>query len=107
MVKWQVTYWAAHDDTTPLEVWLDHRTPEQLKGLAKEIALLEQCGNLLRLPHSKSLGQGLFELRERMYGYRIYYAFSQNQSIVLLHAGDKTTQKRDIRIARDRLSQLI
>jgi len=71
-----------------------------LKSIAKELLLLEKCGNTLRLPHSKSLGKGLFELRERSFGYRIYYGFLPNFTIILLHAGDKSSQKDDIGIAR-------
>ena len=65
------------------------------------------CGNELRLPHSKSLGNGLFELRERNFGYRVYYTFCKQQVIVLLHSGDKNTQNKDIKLARERLIKLI
>ena len=61
--------------------------------------------NRLRLPHSRPLGQGMFELRERGYGYRIYYTF-RREVIVLLTAGDKGTQAKDIRIARARMLEL-
>ncbi|ACJ19760.1 type II toxin-antitoxin system RelE/ParE family toxin [Coxiella burnetii] len=63
------------------------------------------CGNRLRLPHSSSLKKGLFELRERKFGYRIYYAFLPNKTVILLHAGDKKSQKRDIKTARQRLPE--
>lgn len=68
--------------------------------------MLERCGNSLRLPHSKALGDGLFELRERAYGYRIYYGFLPNNTIVMLQAGDKGSQKRDIRLSSERLKIL-
>lgn len=48
-------------------------TKEEFKSLARELKLLESCGNALRLPHSRALGKGLFELRSRKFGYRIYY----------------------------------
>jgi putative addiction module killer protein len=100
MKNWVMHYCEA------VEAWLDERTVEQIKSLAKEIKLLENCGNTLRLPHSRSLGKGLFELRERAYGYRIYYAFLPGYTIVLLQAGDKKTQTRDIGIARDLLTKV-
>lgn len=65
--------------------------------------MLGEVGNGLALPHSKALGKGLFELRERRFGYRIYYCFRSESVIILLAAGDKRTQERDIKIARDRL----
>ena len=69
--------------------------------------LLELCGNLLKLPHSRTLKKGLFELRERRYGFRVYYAFLRNRIILMLHAGDKKAQDKDIDIARQRLDQLM
>jgi putative addiction module killer protein len=74
--------------------------------VAKEILLLERCGNTLRLPHSKTLGKGLFELRERNFGYRIYYMFLPDKTILLIYAGDKSSQQKDIEIARLRLNKV-
>ena len=42
--------------SSPIEKWLDLLDNEQLESLAKELFMLEQIGNQLRLPHSKSLG---------------------------------------------------
>ena len=56
--------------------------------------LLELCGNLLKLPHSRSLKKGLFELRERKYGFRIYYTFLPNKIILMLYAGNKKSQDK-------------
>lgn len=105
--SWTVKYWCNDNDVSVVEEWLDELTKEQLKSVAKEMKLLEICGNQLRLPHSRSLKKGLFELRERTYGYRIYYAFLANKIIMLLHAGDKDTQNKDMEIARQRLDELI
>lgn len=62
----------------------------------------------LELPHSRPLKQGLneFELRERRYGYRIYYGFYSIKTVVLLAAGYKSTQNNDMKIACQRLSQV-
>ena len=77
MHKWTIEYWVAEDGrwSSPLEIMLNSLTNIQLKSLAKELALLECCGNTLKLPHSRSLGKNLFELRERNFGYRVYYTF--------------------------------
>lgn len=79
-----------------VEEWLVTLNDQQLKSVAKEVRLLELCGNKLTLPHSKSLGAGLFELRERSHGFRIYYTFEKNKRILLLYAGDKKMQAKDI-----------
>lgn len=106
-LKWQIEYWCDDNGESAVEEWLDSLPREQLKAVAREMKLLELCGNLLKLPHSRSLKQGLFELRERKYGFRIYYAFLKDKVILLLHSGDKKRQDKDINIARQRLSQLI
>ena len=102
IVKWVIQYWHENEQFY-IEQWLDERTPQQFKSIAKEIKLLERCGNMLRLPHSKALGEGLFELRERTYGYRIYYTFLPNHNIIILQAGSKHSQKNDIKISQERL----
>ncbi len=100
MRSWNLIYY--NERNSSVKEWLDDLTNEQLKSVSKELLLLEKCGNTLRLPHSRSLGKGLFELRERSFGYRIYYSFLPNFTIILLHAGGKTSQSKDISIARER-----
>ena len=108
MVIWKINYWDAHKkEASSIEAALDELTDEQFKSLAKEIKLLEICGNALKLPHSKSLGKKLFELRERRFGYRIYYTFFGDKTITMLHIGDKSSQRNDIRISKDRLTKLL
>jgi putative addiction module killer protein len=52
----------------------------------------------------KDLGGGLFELRlDFGPGYRIYFTREGRAVIVLLAAGEKQGQERDIRRARDYL----
>ena len=40
----------------------------QVFGLSKTIKFLGERGNQLRMPHSKGLEKGIFELRERRFG---------------------------------------
>lgn len=82
-----------------VDTWLEKLPAKQYKSVAKELRLLELCGNQLKLPHSKALGKGLFELRERAHGLRIYYSFSRKRGIILLGAGNKKTQNKDIKKA--------
>ena len=103
MGKWQMVYWDEEKGKNPFERWLDKLTKDQLKSVAKEIVMLEESGNKLKLPHSRALGKGLFELRERKYGLRIYYCFQGEYIIILLAAGNKKSQENDIKIARKRL----
>jgi putative addiction module killer protein len=106
MKKWCLEYWSDDRGKSPIEKWLSLLDKEQLQSVAKELEILKLVGNDLKMPHSKTLGGGLFELRERRYGYRIYYGFCGNQVIILLAAGDKGSQDSDIKIARKRLLNL-
>jgi len=106
MKKWLIEYWKSASGKCLIEKWLDKLSNEQLKSVAKELLMLESYGNDLKLPHSRALGGGLFELRERRFGYRIYYIFRDNYVIILLTAGDKQTQENDIKTARDRMLKI-
>jgi len=101
--EWKVVYY--HSDK--FEKWFKKLGNEKFKLLYREIELLRLSGNEWELPHSRSLGNGLFELREKKFGLRIYYSFQQNKVILLLNGGDKTTQKVDIRKARQILAGII
>ena len=100
MSKWQIKYWENDDGTCPVEAWLDSLPQPQYKAVAKKLILLEKCGNELRMPHSKSLKQGLFELRDPSFGLRIYYCFAGKRIVIVLHSGGKKSQPKDIKHAR-------
>ena len=56
------------------------------------VKLLEALGHELRLPHSRSLGEGLFELRDVGTGVRLFYVLLPWNRAVLL---DGMTKRRD------------
>lgn len=64
------------------------------------IKLAEALGNTLREPHSKALGDGLFELRRDQ--VRLFYVFEPGQIIRLL---DGMVKKQD-RIPADVLARV-
>lgn len=105
MKTWQIRYWTTATGKSPVEKWLDKLTIDQLKSVAKEMVMLQKAGNELKMPHSRALGDGLFELRERRYGFRIYYCFRGECVIIFLASGDKKSQENDIRTAYERLAQ--
>ncbi len=56
---------------------------------------------------AKSLGEGLHELRMTFGpGYRVYFTRRGERIILLLCGGDKGSQSRDIRRARQLMSEL-
>jgi phage-related protein len=83
-----------------------------LADYARLVELLVEHGPDLRLPHSRSLGQGLFELRPhgRSGIGRAFYCFLVGKRIVIVHAFIKKTQQtpdHDLRIARKRAKEIL
>ena len=69
--------------------------------------LLEEFGLELRMPHSRAMGGGLFELRPRgREGIaRVFYCMKVGRKIIMLHSFMKKTNetpKRELNIARRR-----
>lgn len=55
----------------------------------------------------KSVGEGVCELRiSYAQGYRVYYTVRGMEIIVLLVGGDKSTQRKDILLAKELLQSL-
>jgi phage-related protein len=82
-----------------------------LANYARLAELLMEFGPNLRMPHSRAMGDGLFELRPRGRGGigRAFYCFVVGQRIVILHAFVKKTQEtpeRELRIARRRMKEV-
>ena len=70
-----------------------------------------EFGPNLRMPHSRAMGGGLFELRPRgREGIgRVFYCFVVGKRVVILHAFIKKTEetpKQDLRIARRRMKEV-
>lgn len=83
-----------------------------LADYARLLELLMSHGPSLRLPHSRAMGEGLFELRPRgrSGSGRAFYCFLMGQRVVVLHAFIKKTPKtpdRELKLARKRLKELI
>jgi len=82
-----------------------------LADYARLVELLMEHGPALKMPHSKSLGQSLFELRphgEEGIG-RALYCFLAGRKVTVVHAFIKKTQEtpqRELKIARKRVKEL-
>jgi len=82
-----------------------------LADYARLIELLMEFGPDVRMPHSRAMGGGLFELRPRgREGIgRALYCYVRGKRIVVLHAFVKKTQttpERDLSIARRRMKEV-
>lgn len=82
-----------------------------LADYARLVELLVEHGPNLRLPHSRSMGEGLFELRPRGRSgiARAMYCFLIGRRVVVVHAFIKKTQQtpdKDLKIARKRVKEM-
>jgi len=82
-----------------------------LADYARILELLMEFGPNLRMPHSRAMGGGLFELRlQGREGIgRAFYCFVVGQRIVILHAfvkKTKDTPEQELRIARKRMKEV-
>lgn len=74
---------------------LDWKTQERI---------LQRVGRLSRgqFGDFKSIDKGLYELRLFFGpGYRVYFGEYNGRRIIILAGGDKSTQKQDIRLAKE------
>lgn len=82
-----------------------------LADYARLVELLLEFGPNLKMPHSKAMGKGIFELRPKgREGIgRAFYCFLVGQRIIILHAFLKKTQttpQPELAIARKRMKEV-
>ncbi|MGQ0651714.1 MAG: type II toxin-antitoxin system RelE/ParE family toxin [Betaproteobacteria bacterium] len=83
-----------------------------LADYARILELLMEHGPSLRLPHSRALGEGLFELRPKGRAGigRAFYCFVSGRRALILHAFVKKSQQtpdRELKLARKRMKGVI
>lgn len=83
-----------------------------LADYARIVELLMEHGTNLRLPYSRTFGDGLFELRPRGKSGigRAFYCFLVGRRIVVLHAFVKKSQQtpeRELKLARKRMKEVL
>jgi len=86
------------DGIVPLDRWM-----AKLSDMRAKARILVQIDRLaLGLPGDwKPVGEGVCEMRIFVgKGYRVYFARDGKKFVVLLCGGDKSTQDRDIKVAR-------
>lgn len=81
------------------ENWFNKLNNLQVK--TRIIKRLERISNN-NLGDVKSVGDNVYEIRiDFGCGYRIYFMYKNNKVIILLCAGDKSTQQKDIKKAKE------
>ncbi|NER39415.1 MAG: type II toxin-antitoxin system RelE/ParE family toxin [Oscillatoria sp. SIO1A7] len=95
----QLDNYLTEDGKSPFEEWLDSLRDLNAKARIKSRLNRVRVGNL---GDYKSLGEGVFELRiDYGSGYRVYFGQVGLTIVLLLCGGDKSTQDRDIRKAKE------
>ena len=86
------------DGLIPFDRWMAKLKDERAK--ARVLVQVDRL-RLGLAGDSRSVGEGVFELRvHEGRGYRVYFARDGKTIVILLCGGDKSTQRRDIDLAR-------
>jgi putative addiction module killer protein len=103
MIMKQIIYYTTSDNKCPYLDWYNSLDKSIRKRIDMRIDKLEEghYGNY------KCISNDLFELRCKFgSGYRIYFTEEENIIILILCAGDKSTQKTDIQKAKDIIKEI-
>ncbi len=105
-MKWTVEYYSEN-----VQDWVSKMPVGIRAAYAKLTGLLVEFGMDLRLPHSRAMGDGLFELRPkgREGIARIFYCTLVGKRIVVLHGFIKKTEetpRKELEIATRRMKEV-
>lgn len=94
-MAFDVVFYELSDGKEPMAEFLDSLPTKLRAKMYREIDLLMEFGPLLRLPHSRYLKNGIFEIRAQAGNNiaRSLYFFVTGQTIILTNGFIKTSQK--------------
>lgn len=106
----EIVMYTDENGSSPVDVFLDKLKKSNYKLYVKTmrtLGLLEATGNMLTMPYSKYLQNGIFELRTTQGNNttRLFYFFEKERIIVVDHGIIKKTRKTpkaDIELAVSR-----
>ena len=94
----EILYYHFQDGSEPFTKWLSNLKDRRAQALIRIRLNRLMVGNP---GDSKSIGEGVFELRiTNGPGYRVYFGNDGEKLVIILAGGDKSTQSRDIRRAK-------
>ena len=95
---WKIVYYETTKGDVPVKKFIDGLDCKMRARAAQEIALLQEKGNAIRMPFSKPLRNGIFELRIQAASdiSRIFYFFYDGKRIVLTNGFIKKTQQTPV-----------
>ncbi len=95
MQRFEVEYFEKEDGTYPAEEFILSQDVKMRAKLFRLLELLEEKGNTLREPYSKSLDDGIFEIRAKQGNNitRVLYFFYIGNKIILTNGFVKKSPK--------------
>ncbi len=99
----QIVYYTTLDKKCPYLDWYNSLDKSIRKRIDMRIDKLEEG----HYGDYKCISNDLFELRCKFgSGYRIYFTEEENVIVLILCAGDKSTQKKDIQKAKEIIKEI-
>ena len=107
MAEFEVIFYEKENGDCPVEEFLSSLDVKMRAKMVGLLELLEEKGNQLREPYSKSISDGIFEIRCKVGNNitRVLYFFYFEGKIILTNGFVKTTQKtppEEIKLAKER-----
>jgi phage-related protein len=92
---WTIEFYETETGSKPAEEFILSLDKPLISASFAAINHLQTLGNVLRMPHSRAMGNGLFELRVRSSKkiVRVFYFFFVNRKAVLTNGFVKKTQQ--------------
>jgi len=107
---WKVKFFQTKRGNYPVKEFIEKLEKKTYARALRSIALLQKFGPFLKMPYSKKIAPGLYELRIKgAEAIRIFYTLV-NGKYYLLHAFKKKRQKipeKEIKLGLDRIKELI
>ena len=95
MSKFSVEFYKNEKGEKPAKEFILSQNAKMKAKLFATIDLLEEYGNELKMPHSKPIGDGIFEIRAKIGSdiTRVLYFFYYEGRIIMTNGFAKKTQK--------------
>lgn len=95
MSKFSVEFYKNEKGEKPAKEFILSQNAKMKAKLFATIDLLEEYGNELKMPHSKPIGDGIFEIRVKIGSdiTRVLYFFYYEGRIIMTNGFAKKTQK--------------
>jgi hypothetical protein len=92
--RWEILTYESSSGDKPVDDFIKKQQSRGRAKIAHAVRLLREYGNILSMPHSKSLGEGLHELRiRRKEELRIFIALDKRPFIYYMYLKNKSRER--------------